>query len=234
MAIFPVIELEAIIQTGDKTRIDATKSFVTPDETAITDVEIEPEASAGYISVFDTDVKKWYLDWIYSGAVRTVTVSVRVTTTGNTVSTKTMAITTAAADKLFSSDSDLIAKENDILKRVRPGRSSFLDVHRQAQTQILQWLDEAGYRNEDESKITKNELLDLTEVSAWSRDLVLHILFQGFSNQVNDIFDVKAKYYKAEYENRRDRSVIKYDFNKNASLEDGEYILPNSRDLIQQ
>jgi len=36
MAIFPSLELEKIIQTNDKTRLDGTKSFKTVDEADIT------------------------------------------------------------------------------------------------------------------------------------------------------------------------------------------------------
>lgn len=234
MAIFPVVELEPIVQSGDKTRLDATKSFVTQDEGVVTDVEIEAEAGAGFISVFNSDQKKWYLDWIYSGVSRSVTVSVRVTTTGDVTSTGSLAILSNADDKLFSSDGDLIAKEGDILKWVKPGRSSFLNVHRQAQVQILQWLDEGGLRNSDGSKISKDELLDLSEISGWSRDLVLHILFQSFSNQRDDIFASKADYYKSEYMNRRDKSVIMYDWNKDGQIDIDEGVSMNTRDLIQR
>lgn len=239
MARFPIIENEAIVQVGDKTRIDATKSFATPDQQAISNVEIEPESGSGFIAVFDADSKKWFLDWVYSGVSRTVAVSVRVTTGhgGNalsTTNTKALSVLTHSDDYLFSSDSDLIAKESDILKRVRPGRSSFLDVHRQAQTQILQWLDESGYRSSNGSKIIKTDLVDKSEVSAWSRDLVLHLLFQNFSNQRDDIFFQKSQYYKSEFENRRDRAVLAYDWNRDGQISLGEKISMNTRDLIQQ
>lgn len=234
MAIFPVIETETIVQVGDKTRIWANKTFITQDQSAITDVEIEPEAGAGFISVFNADAKKWYLDWIYSGASRSVTVSVRVTATTDVTSTKSISVLSFADDYLFSSDGDLIAKEANILKWVPDGRSSFLNVHRQAQTQIIQWLDEAGYRSEDGTKIGKTQLVDKTEVSAWSRDLTLQLIFQSISNQVDDIFLRKAQFYKSEAENRRDRTVIKYDFNKDSTLDAGEYVNPMTRDLIQQ
>ena len=40
---------EGLIQVNDKTRIDVSRSFVSGD--GITDIEIEPEAAAGFILV---------------------------------------------------------------------------------------------------------------------------------------------------------------------------------------
>lgn len=223
--IAPIIETESVIQAGDKTRIDATKSFVSKGETAITNVEIEPETGAGYITVFNADSKQWFLDWVYAGITRTVTVSCRVTNSGGPqTSTKTMLVTSFADDKLFSTDSDLIALEPDVLKWVRKGRSSFLDVHRLAQKKIIEWLDETGHRNEDGTKISKAELLDVSEVQPWSRDLALSLIFMGLSNQTDDVFMKKTQYYASQAKDRSDRAVIAGDFNKDSVLDQGEQI----------
>lgn len=217
--IAPILELESIVQIADKTRLDASKSFVSVDETAVTDVEIEPEAGAGFISVFSTNQKDWYLDWMYSGASRTVTVSCRITNAGgNQTATKTISILTAADDKLFSKDSDLTGLEGDILKYVRKGRSTFLDVHRMAQSKIVEWMDEAGLRNDDGSKVTKNELLDLTEVQPWSRDLTLSLIFMGISNQVDDVFMKKSTHYASQAKDRSDRAVLAWDSDKSGDV----------------
>jgi hypothetical protein len=235
MAIFPVIESESIIQINDKTRIDVSKTFISKGEAAVEEVEIEPEAGAGFISVFAVDQKQWFLDWQYSGASRTVVVSARVTTDGLPVTTtKEIEVITASDDKLFSSDADLISLEPDILKRVKPGRSSFLDIHRMAQTKILEYLDEAGIRNTDNTKVTEDELLDISEVRPWSRDLTLHLIFNGFSNQVDDIFFEKSKHYKKEAENRADRVVLAFDSNKDGILDKHEGIVMRTRELIRE
>lgn len=231
----PIIECEATLQTLDKTRIDATKSFVSKDEPAITNVEIEPEAGNGYITVFASgDSKQWFLDWVYAGASRSVVVSCRITTSsGNTITTKTIAVVSSADDKLFSSDQDLLALEPDILKWVKKGRSSFLDVHRMAQAKILEYFDEAGIRNADGTKISKNEMLDLSEVRPWSRDLTLSLIFRGLSNQVDDVFDAKAKFYMSEAKKRSDRAVLAWDHDKDGELNEGEQITLTSSVMVR-
>lgn len=218
--IAPILELESVVQIADKTRLDASKSFISKDETAVTNVEIEPEAGAGFITVFAADQKNWYLDWMYSGASRTVVVSCKITNAGGDQTlTKSISILTAADDKLFSADSDLTGLESDILKYVRKGRSSFLDVHRMAQKKIIEWMDEAGLRNDDGTKVTKAELLDLTEVQPWSRDLTLSLIFMGISNQVDDVFMKKSIHYTSQAKDRSDRAVLAWDSDKSGAVD---------------
>jgi len=61
MPIFPVLELEEILQEGDKTRLDGSKSFVSG-TTAITIVEIKPTKLVALVDV--TTSKS--LDWVYA------------------------------------------------------------------------------------------------------------------------------------------------------------------------
>jgi hypothetical protein len=229
MAIFPIIETESVIQVGDKVRIDASKSFTSKDEDPIHEVEIMPEAGGDWVSVYvANNPSAWFLDWSYAGSSRTVTVSCRIRVDGamgpTQVVTKTISVVSAADDKLFSADSDLTALEPDVLKWVKSGRSSFLDVHRMAQSKIIEWMDEAGYRNEDGSKVSKNELLDLSEVRPWSRDLTLSLIFFGISNQVDDVFSQKSKFYSSQAKDRADRAVLAWDFNKDGSVDAVEEI----------
>ena len=143
--IFPVLETEDVVQVADKTRLDGSKTFVSKDANEITLVEIEPESCAGYIDVTGSSFADWYLDWIYTGATRSVTVTIRVTTDSTPVTlTRTISVVTVSDDKLFSKDQDLVAREPDVLKYVPQGRASFLNVHRASQTKILEDLDEGG------------------------------------------------------------------------------------------
>lgn len=235
MSIFGVLEMEAIIQTGDKTRLSAKKSFVSKDEAAVTLVEIEPESGAGYIAVTGTSSKDWFLDWVYVGISRVVTVSLRITTDGApSVFTKTMQVITSADDKLFSSDSDLIALEPDILKWVPEGRSSFLNVHRQAQSKIIEWLDEAGITDTSGARLTKADIVDVEEVKPWSRDLTLSLIFYGIHNAVDDVFMQKSKYYDSQAKNRADRAKLRLDLNNDGSISSGESANVRSRELIRE
>jgi hypothetical protein len=238
--IFGVIETENIIQVNDKVRISGVKSFVSKDEDAVSLVEIEPEAAAGFIDVTGTSAKDWYLDWSYSGVTRAVVVSLRITTgpvlTPTNVQTFTAQINvrTAVDDYLFSSDQDLINLEPDLLKWVPDGRSSFLNVHRAAQEKIMDWLNESGVEDVSGNKLTKAALVDLDEVRSWSRDLTLSLIFKGLQNAVDDIFSDKAKYYQSEALKRQARAKLRLDLNGDATVSLGESIDMTSRDLVRE
>ena len=163
------------------------------------------------------------MDWEYSGTSRTVTASIRITTDGAPVTqTADIEVIVPADDMLFSSDAEIEQVEQDILKWVKPGRNSFLNVHREAQFQILDWLNDNGHRLEDGSRITKAEILDDLEVKKWSKHLVLQLIFEDLSNAVDDVFDRKALKYSAKVQTAQDKSVLRFDFDADGTLEDGE------------
>lgn len=213
MAIFPHIEVEDIIQENDKLRIKADKSFVSKDEAAVTLVEIEPEAGNGFINVTGSSSRDWYLDWEYA-TEGTVTISCRVTTDGApTTVTKQISVVSAATDKLFSNDQDLMVHEHDILSWVDKdsGRNSFLNVHRRSQELILAWLDEKGYVDTSGNKYTKAAFVNVDEAKEWSTFMTLRLIFEDLSNSVDDIFDLKSKKYKTHELNARNRAVLRID-----------------------
>jgi hypothetical protein len=209
--IFPVLEVEPIVQVGDKTRLNGTKSFASGESTAISLVRIRPEASASWVTVTGTDSRDWLLDWAYADA-GTKTVSIEITTNGSPVTkTASVSVVTAATDKLFSTDSDLQLHETDILKWVPDGRSSFLDMHRRAQKIILQWLDKEGYVDVNQVPFTKAAIIDIEEVNAWSTYTVLRLIFESISNATDDIFHEKAIRYGKEELHARNRAVLRLD-----------------------
>jgi len=202
--IFPVIKNEAIVQIDDMTRIDAVASFISPDEAAITLVEIEPEAANGYIDVTSNK----YLDWIYETA-GTKTATVRITTDGAPVSkTLTIEAVDVATDRLFSTDKDIVSHENDLFRFLREGRASFLDIHRVSQNLILDYLDQINLKNRDGSRIEKDDIYQLKEVKEWSKFLTLSLIFESVANEVEDIFSVKARKYRAMAKDVSTRATI--------------------------
>jgi hypothetical protein len=221
--IFPVLETEDVVQINDMTRLSAVKSFISKDEAAISLVEIQPEAAGSWIDVTGASPADWYLDWVYTGASRTVTVTVRITTTGSpTTLAKTFSIKTVADDNLFSSDQDLVGFEPDILKWVPPGRASFLNIHRTAKAKILESLDESGVVDSAGAKLTDAAVVDASEVKAWSRDLALHLIFKGLINAVDDVFTIKSKYYEAEAAKRKQRAIIRLDLDGDGNIDQDE------------
>jgi uncharacterized protein YqfB (UPF0267 family) len=223
MAIFPVLEIEAVVQVNDRTRINASRSVADPNEAAISKVEIQAETGGDWYDVYDaTSSDNWYLDWQYASA-GSKTVSCRVTTNASPTSvTATLTVKSVADDNLFSSDSDLTAWEPDILKYIRDGRSSFKDVHRESQKQILDWFDSQGIRDEDDNRYTAADVVDVQEVKEWSKFLTLQIIFEGISNAVDDVFSKKALKYEGYALRARNRSEIKLDTDGDGDAENSE------------
>lgn len=220
MAIFPFIEVGETEQVNDKLRISAVKSYAGKDEaSAITDVEIEPEAGAGFISVFSSKVSDWYLDWEYATDGDKV-ISCRVTTDGSPVtSTKTIAILTEDDDYLFSTDDDLFRSETDILNYVPKGRNTFKYAHRYTQIQILEDLYRIGITDSDGNKLTKAAVVDIDEVRQWSRFLTLELIFLDVSNAIDDIFQQKSAIYKSWALESRQKAIMKLDINGDGDLD---------------
>ena len=222
MAIFPTLLIEDVVQVGDRTRLSAIDSGLSKGEAAITLVEIEPEASAGFIDVTGTKPSDRFTDWEYAtNGIKVV--SCRITTDGApTTTTKTLQVLTAVDDKLFSADADLLPHEKDIMKYTTDGRVSFLDVHRKAQALILAWLDERGIHDSDGNRLTKDSILDLQEVKEWAKYMVLRLIFQSNSNSANDVFDLKAKSYEVKEADARTRNIFKFDWNNDGKISDNE------------
>jgi hypothetical protein len=234
MAIFPNLELEDVVQVNDKTRLNAAKSFVSKDEEAITLIEIEPEASAGYVDVTATAAKNWFLDWEYATAGAKV-VSCRVTTDGSpTIKTFSLTVTSAADDKLFSADADLVALEHDILRYVPDGRNSFKNVHRKAQSLIVAWLDENGHTDSSGNRLTKDAIIDLEEVRYWSAALAMSLIFKSISNAVDDVFQAKAIQYDSMAITHRNRLIIRLDVTGDGIASIGEGINVKSLDMVRR
>lgn len=241
-----ILELENVVQISDKTRLSALKSFVSKGEFDITKVEIQPENAAGYIDVTDTDPRNWFLDWIYTGATRVVTVSLRVTSNPGdpdadpvvdavvSTVTKTIQIYTATDDALFSSDKDLMAIEPDILKWVPDGRASWLNVHRAAQEKILDWMNKAGITDMAGLPLTKAAVVDVDEVRFWSRDLCLAIIFKGIQNLPGDVFSEKAKFYFTEASKASDRAKLRLDIDGDGTLGPNDSVGLTSAELIRR
>ena len=227
--IFPKLTLETVLQVDDKTRIDASDSFVTNGET-VTDVEIEPEVGAGYISVFNLDQDKWYLDWAYeTDGVKTV--SVRVTSDAPSVRTKSYTITvlTEAEDALFSVDTDLYPYEPNIKKYLPRGKNSFIYAHRAAQTKIIAFLDEQRVWKEDRSRYRKEDLVDKEEFKFWSIFQTLLIIFESSQLGNADIFQEKRLDYENDMRAARNRGALRLDADGDGNVDDYPYDMKTTR-----
>lgn len=238
MAIFPRLRFETTVQELDKTRLDASVSFISKDESAVTLVEIEPNTGDGFRDITGTSTppkqSDWYFDWVY-GTAGTKTVSVRITTDGApVVETFDIEVVDEATDYLFSSDVDLIGYEKDILKFIRPGRDTWKDFHRKARDLIVKFFDDKGYIKTDGTRLTKDDFKDLDEVRQWSAALTLSLIFQNISNAVDDIFQTKAKFYDSKAMDYRSKSVFRLDLDGSGTVEYGEQVNPTSVRLLRR
>jgi hypothetical protein len=210
--IFIQIKTEEKVQVDDMTRIDATSSFISPDESEITLVEIEPELGSGFIDVTSSK----YLDWAYESTGEK-SVSVRITTDGMPITkTHNLSVVSVSDDRLFSNDSDIISHENDLFRFLREGRVSFLDVHRVAQGLILDYLDQTNVTNIDGSRVEKDDIYEIKEVKEWSKFLTLSLIFESVANEVEDIFSVKARKYRNMAKEVSARASVKIGDSANA------------------
>lgn len=224
MAIFGNIEVEAVVQVNDKTRINCAKSFVSKDEAALTLVRIRPEASEAFIQVSGSPVlsKDLYLDWEYTSA-GSKTITLELTTDGAPQTyTKTITVISAADDCLYSADSDLVAIEPDILKWIPTGRNSFINIHRAAQGLILDWLDSIRVWRKDGSKLQKQDLKLTDDLKQASIYTTLELIFMGISNKTDDVFLQKAREYRSKALDVKNRGRIQADFNANGTLDQRE------------
>lgn len=224
MPIFPEIDVETIVQSKDKTRLDASRSFVSGGNTIAT-IKIQPSATADEIDVTETG----YLDWAYTHSggdddPEEITVTVTVTDSeGDEESTTAVInVVTEDTDHLFSDDDMLRKHESNIMKYLADGRSSFKDVHRRSQTLILAWLDTQGFIDDIGDKITLDRLVNTSEVSEWSTMMTLRLIFEDIRNAVDDVFAAKVKKYEGLEAFYRNRAVLRIDLNDDGVAENTE------------
>jgi hypothetical protein len=238
--IFPSLTLEKVIQVDDKTRLDASLSFISGDSAEIvTDVLIQPEATEAFISVYNTDNDKWYLDWAYA-TEGTKTVVVRVETdltpAGRTRS-YTTDILTVVEDGLFSSDSDIYPYEPKVSDQLPKGKNTFLYAHRKAQEKIIAWLDESRIWHNDGSRYTKEDIATvgaadpelLQQFNQWSTFEALFIIYNSNQVSVGDIFQDKEDEYKDMRNSARSRSALRLDANKDGVVDTQPYDIRSIR-----
>jgi hypothetical protein len=236
MAIFPNVTVDEVVQVNDKVRIDATKSYISKGEPAITLVEIEAEAGSGFIAVQGTPIKEknFYLDWEY-GTAGTKVVSVRITTSGApVVVTKSITVVTEAVDKLFSTDYDLTRIDSGILSLLPDGRSSFKYIHREAQSEILEWLYTMGYMKSDNVRFDKDDIINIEEVKYWSKYMALRLIYSDNSNSLQDVYASQANDAENDEHKWRQKSLFKIDVNGDGIQDNFEGFNLTTKNFIRE
>ena len=213
--LFPSLTIETTLQVKDKTRLDATGSF-SPDEEII-DVLIKPEATGTFISVFNEDSDKWYIEWAYLTAeIKTVEVKI-VSAGGDRTRAYAINVITEEDDRLFSNDALLFPYEPQLKDYLPVGKSTFIYAHRAAQDKILAYLDEQRIWKNSGERLTKEDIVDKLEFQRYSVFQTLLIIFESTQVSVSDIFQEKRLEYEVEMKSARSRAALRLDLN-----DDGE------------
>jgi len=226
MALYPVLKTEGIVQVDDRTRLSALSSYSNGGD-SITQVEIDAGDGNGFLDV----TSDRYLDVQYdTDGDKTVQVRLNASSTES----QTLSVLTVAADLLFSTDRDLEVHEPEILKYVREGRNSYLDVHRRVQALILDWLDYNRYWKRDNMRFEKADLIDIQDFKQWSTYYVLQIIFKGLSNKNDDKWMEKSAVYKQLAESARGRGTYRLDKDGSGEIDPDELKDNWSKPLIRR
>lgn len=234
--LFPKLAFETVLQTEEKIRLNASLSFVTDDE-SITDILIEPSAGAGYISVYNNgDTDKWYLDWAYeTDGFKDVSVRIEAVS-GNKTKTYMAGINvlTEDEDALLSNDNDLYPYETDIKNYIPRGKNSFIYAHRKSQERIISYLDEQRIWKDDNSRYTKQDIIDLDgefkeQFRQWSTLQTLLIIFESIQVSNGDIFQEKKQEYDNLMRQARNRAALRLDQDGDGVVDKNPYDMVTTR-----
>ena len=217
MAASIIGSLPAKVQTGEKFRIDLTRSYVHVSEHNIHEMDITVDGVT--YDILNTK----YFDYDFS-TTGNKTLSVNVTTSGqgHPASAKdfTIEVVSQAEEKLFNSDEDILSYEPGMYPYLPDGKADFKWLARIAQTAILAKLDEMGIHDSNGGKLTIDDVTDITEFHRWSTFMSLRILMEGLSNQVGDIWHEKYLRYSEMEEDAKNRAIIRMDLDNDGTADD--------------
>lgn len=213
---------ESLVQVGDKTRFDFSRSF-TSGET-VNSIKVTPEVGADEFEIHSQNQDKWFLDWAYlTPGVKTISVEAshaQVTIT----QTYTINVVSEEEDNLYSTDEQIFAIESELKRYIPPGRNSFKNVHREAQGRVLNYLDRKRIWNDNGDPYTKDQVNLKGELSRWSLYESLFIIYTDLFISVGDKFAEKINQYKELRNIERDRAAIRIDKDGSGVIDSGNEI----------
>ncbi len=213
---------ESLVQVNDKTRIDVSKSFVSG--SGITAISIKPEASGAFIPVYNSNQAKWFLDWAYATS-GTKVITVQATDGVSTVSQNfELEVITEEDDNLYSSDEQIFAIESELKRYIPDGRNSFKNIHREAQSRILNYLDRKRIWSSNGEPYSKDQVNINGELSKWSLYEAMFIIYSDLFVSVGDKFAEKINQYKDLRNSERDRASIRIDKDNSGTFDSNEEI----------
>lgn len=147
---------------------------------------------------------------------------------------KTIRIVTAETDNLFSTDANLVKHEWNILKFLPEGRASYKNVHREAQSLILAWLDTHGFVDDAGHKFTVEDIQNPEDLEKWATFMALRLIFESIHNAEDDVFETKSKKYHGLEEFYRNRANMRIDLNADGITDDFETLDTRSCRVVRR
>lgn len=184
------LKTESIVQVGDLFTVDCSRTaLASGDEVDSISLDI----GEGFSEIFNKDTmpdsKHVFLVFDAAGT-KTLTVKA-ISGAGEKTTTRDILVLTEEEDRLFSSDEDLLLHEENIHSLLRHGKATFKNIHRLAQKEILRELNEK-YPSKN---LTKESLVKLEQVRAWSKYLTLHYIYESNIKSADDFHVEKSKTY---------------------------------------
>lgn len=217
MAASIIGSLPTKVQTGEKFRLDLTRTYTHVSEHSIGRIDVTIDATT-----YDVTTEK-YFDFDFSTTgTKTISVEVELSGQGHPLTNKdfTIEVVSASDEKLFSTDDDLTSHEPQILEYMPEGRGCYKYVHRLAQSMILAGLDEMGIHDDQGEKLTIDDVIDITEFKQLSKYMSLRLVFESLSNQVDDIFHFKYRRYYDFEKDAWNRVKIRMDLDNDGNIDD--------------
>lgn len=211
-----VIQIDKEVFLNQTAIIDCSRFNLTSDEGEITLLEIKQNSTASFIDC--TSDKKLIFNVSGSGSQ---TASCRITTTlGVQTFTANYSIVDESSLNLLCDDSDLDMINPDVMKFLPIGRSSWTKERRLANKKVFDWLFSKKILKDDGSKLTEADIPDTEEFMRMAAYWSLYYIYSGLSNQVDDIFNRKAKEYKDEADLASAKALLTLDLGSGAEQKD--------------
>ena len=207
------------VQISEKVRIDVSKTFAFSGR-SISTIVVKPEHDKD--PSYDV-TSAGFLDIAYDSAGdKTIHVTLTLDNGDTIALAKSITVVSEATENLFSSDSELISHEPDIMNYLPEAYCDYRYVHRLTQDRILAILDERGVTDNDGNRIVAADVKDIEECNDWSKFLALQYVFESLSNSIDDIFHEKAMRYRLMVKEASNRAFLRLDYDGDGTLESTE------------
>lgn len=219
------------IQTGEKFRLDLSRTFNYNTSDSIASMTVTVDATE--FNILSNKYFDYQFDTIGN---KSLLVTVTTSANGNPTTTKTFStnVVSSDAENLFATDEELLQIEPDLMKMLPKGKGSYHYVHRLVQDRILAEIDERGLVNSQGGKIDAADFVDTSEVNEWAKYYALMFIMQSLTSTTEDIFNEKYLRYQEYMRQSRNRAILRYDHDGDGAIEDGETLNINVARLVRR